>query len=366
VSHSKERKEKACLNCGAATYGRYCHICGQENIETKESFWHLVTHFIEDVTHFDGKFFSTLKYLLFRPGFLTTEYLRGKRASYLHPIRMYVFTSAMFFISFFFVFHPEEIIKESNKELENLSAAEIKEQLIADKALKEKSINSLGLKAAQKEQIQKKIELINNDLDSLAKDTTRLKERLHYFTEQKNNFIDLGNYRSVKEYDSIQNTIPNAQKRNWLTHSIERKAAKLNEKYPNEASSRLIEVFFHKLPQILFISLPLFAAILHLLYIRRKKYYVEHGIFSIHLYIATFILMLLMIISNSTLPEKIDSWIKTILSISIFIYLYKAMRNFYQQSRIKTLLKLFLLNFIMFFVVVILFVSFFLLSFFTI
>ena len=100
MSHLHERKEKICLNCKSVIYGRFCHVCGQENIEPKETFWGLLTHFVYDVTHFDGKFFDTTKYLLFRPGFLALEYLRGRRASYLNPIRMYVFTSAFFFIIF--------------------------------------------------------------------------------------------------------------------------------------------------------------------------------------------------------------------------------------------------------------------------
>ena len=79
----------------------YCHICGQENVEPKESVWHLVTHYFNDITHFDGKFFSTLKLLLLRPGFLPAEYVRGRRASYLNPIRMYIFTSFLFFLIFF-------------------------------------------------------------------------------------------------------------------------------------------------------------------------------------------------------------------------------------------------------------------------
>ena len=58
--------------------GRYCHVCGQENVEPKESFWHLLTHFFNDITHFDGKFFITLKDLLFKPGFLSKEYMIGQ------------------------------------------------------------------------------------------------------------------------------------------------------------------------------------------------------------------------------------------------------------------------------------------------
>ena len=81
--------------------GRYCHVCGQENTVPREGFGGLVLHFFYDITHFDGKFFQSLKYLLFKPGFLSKEYVRGRRASYLHPVRMYVFTSAIFFLVFF-------------------------------------------------------------------------------------------------------------------------------------------------------------------------------------------------------------------------------------------------------------------------
>ena len=112
MSHLKERKEKICLNCNAAIYGRYCHVCGQENLEPQESFWHLVTHFLFDLIHFDGKFFITLKYLLFKPGFLAEEHSKGRRASYLHPIRFYIFTSAFFFLIMFSFYGQEHETKK--------------------------------------------------------------------------------------------------------------------------------------------------------------------------------------------------------------------------------------------------------------
>ncbi len=101
MSHLPQRKEKNCLNCGTTVIGKYCHVCGQENIEPKESVWHLISHFFNDITHFDGKFFTSLKDLVFRPGFLSKEYMNGKRVSYLNPIRMYLFTSFVFFLIFF-------------------------------------------------------------------------------------------------------------------------------------------------------------------------------------------------------------------------------------------------------------------------
>ena len=101
MSKTKERAEKICLNCNTELYDRYCHKCGQENIEPKQSFWHFVSHFFYDITHFDGKFFSTLKYLIWKPGFLSSEYIKGRRRSYLDPIRMYVFSASLFFLIFF-------------------------------------------------------------------------------------------------------------------------------------------------------------------------------------------------------------------------------------------------------------------------
>ena len=106
MSHRPERKEKNCLNCGTTVIGRYCHVCGQENHPTSQSVWGFITHFVSDIFHFDGKFFSTLRQLLFRPGKIPREYVEGKRTRYLDPVKMYLFTSAFFFLIFFTVANP--------------------------------------------------------------------------------------------------------------------------------------------------------------------------------------------------------------------------------------------------------------------
>jgi len=95
------RTENNCLNCGATLQGKFCHVCGQENLQIKESFGHLMNHAISDYFHFDEQFFNTLKPLLFQPGKLTTEYMAGKRMSYLHPVKMYIFISLIFFVLLF-------------------------------------------------------------------------------------------------------------------------------------------------------------------------------------------------------------------------------------------------------------------------
>ncbi len=101
MSRHHLRHDKNCLNCGFPVEERFCSRCGQENLEPKESVGHLVGHFFADLTHFDSKLFVTLKDLIIRPGFLTREYVAGRRVAYLNPIRMYVFISAIFFVALF-------------------------------------------------------------------------------------------------------------------------------------------------------------------------------------------------------------------------------------------------------------------------
>ena len=98
MSSVKLRKEKDCLNCGHVVEEHFCPHCGQENIVTKEDAFHMVTHAIADYFHFEHKFFGTIKPLLFKPGQLTKEYVAGKRMSSIHPIRLYIFISIVFFL----------------------------------------------------------------------------------------------------------------------------------------------------------------------------------------------------------------------------------------------------------------------------
>jgi len=61
----------------------------------------MMVHAVADYFHFEHKFFGTIKPLVFKPGKLTVEYVAGKRASFLHPIKLYIFISIVFFIVIF-------------------------------------------------------------------------------------------------------------------------------------------------------------------------------------------------------------------------------------------------------------------------
>ncbi|NCI46564.1 DUF3667 domain-containing protein [Sediminibacterium soli] len=352
MSHLRERKEKSCLNCQATVHGRYCHVCGQENTEPHESFWHLVTHFVYDVTHFDGKFFSTLKYLLFRPGFLSHEYLKGRRASYLHPIRMYVFTSAFFFLVFFSMSKDGEMVKMTETQS---TAKELIERLEKKKTRTQEKLKKDSLNASQVQRYLAQLSNIDSDLVTIRKDTSA-REQLITFRDDFNFLGSESDFKTVKAYDSAQAALPVSDRAGFFERRFTRQNLHLREKYHDDSKEiwkAIVEKFKHLFPQMLFVSLPLFALALQLLYVRRKKfYYVNHVIYTIHLYCGTFILILIGILL-AWLMHRFHwdtDWLTGIFTLLGFFYWYKCMRGFYEQGRRKTILKYILVMFLSLFI----------------
>jgi hypothetical protein len=333
--------------------GRYCHICGQENVETKESVWHLITHFFQDITHFDGKFFTSLKYLIFKPGYLPAEYMQGRRASHLNPVRMYVFTSAVFFLIFFsiFKFNPESNIETTvNNGVTKASVSALKEM---DTATYKAFVDGL----------------VKNDSSMrFAYDTAKYFKYLDSTVKGGGNSIRFtpSNYKTLAEYDSA---LAHGKKHSWFSQMLVRRQFALNEKYKNDGKammSAVIDKLIHSIPQILFITLPLFALLLKLLYIRSKQfYYVNHAIFTLYLFIFVFIAMLVTFGLTKLADAFNWQWLNYVngaIAIAIFFYNYKAMRNFYQQRRAKTIIKYILLQLLNFIIAVIAFIAFFMVS----
>ncbi len=326
-------------------HGRYCHLCGQENIVPKESFGYLVKHFFYDITHFDGKFFETMKYLLIRPGFLTKEYGKGRRAGYLNPIKMYVFTSAFFFLIFFSFMNPGNLDVKSDFQINKKTFAEINEMDSVSFANFTAAINLADKKIARP---------MTRGEFGKYKDSL-IQNRGLMFTDKE--------YKTKKEYDSL--LALGVKKHNWVERQLIYKQIALNTKY-NSNKTQIINAFkdklLHTLPQLFFISLPFLALLLKSLYIRRKQfYYVNHGIFSIHLYIFLFIIFLVLF-GITRLNEELNlgvlNFITSLLIFGIFVYEYFALKNYYRQGWFKTFIKFLLLNTLFIIVLSILFIVF--------
>lgn len=344
MSSQPERSEKTCLNCHASLVGRFCHVCGQENVVTKQNFWSLVQHFIYDLFHFDGKFFETLRYLLFSPGRVPKEFIAGRRASFLQPIRMYLFTSAFFFLVFFSVGNYGFTLQKEL--LDNDDRKEFITQF-------ERYLNNYPSDSVL---IQSKLRILKDTMRPLFVD--ELFTGLPFPINGKL-------YREVSEYDSVQKSLPDSSKDDRIKKLFTRKLIAIHNERggdPTETGRAMISDFAHKFPYLLFVSLPFFAGILKLLYRRRRDlFYSDHAIFSIYHYIISFILLLFIYVL-----DQLNNWLNSILITIIviglmiwwWVYLFKSMRRFYEQSRLKTLLKFILLTFIGFLLMMVLFLIF--------
>ena len=87
-----------CANCGTPLQGPWCHRCGQEAHDPLTRFRGAVHEMFENVLHFDGRIWNTLLPLYTRPGFLTGEYLAGRRVRYVAPLKLMFFLAIIAFL----------------------------------------------------------------------------------------------------------------------------------------------------------------------------------------------------------------------------------------------------------------------------
>ena len=78
--------------------GPYCSSCGQKQVQQDLTLSEFLNETTQELTHLEGKVPTTLKVLLLQPGRLTQEFLAGRRARWLPPLRLYLICSLAYFV----------------------------------------------------------------------------------------------------------------------------------------------------------------------------------------------------------------------------------------------------------------------------
>lgn len=352
MSHNKIRKDKTCLNCNYVVENRFCPNCGQENIDTRKSFHHLFIHFFEDLTHYENAFWRTIKNLILKPSSLTKEYLSGKRMSYLAPVRLYIFIS---FVTFFLL----SVIPSSGEDEHEANVKHKTEKEIS------KDVNKAFIQEQQKiKDLEKKGVITKQYSDSLQKYIKESKEKEKDTTKRKGMTLFGNSYKSTAELDSIQKHCKPSEKLGDFEYWITRKVQKVQDKNTREElKEKFLENFAHNLPKALFVYMPLFALVLWVFQNKKRWYYFDHGIFTLH-YFSFLLLGLLIIkiehyligfITHYSFFNFIDVVLKTIAIVYMLYYFFPAHHRFYQEKRIISVIKGIVMFFInMFFIALIL------------
>jgi hypothetical protein len=322
MGHQKLRENKTCLNCNYVVENKFCPNCGQENTETRQSFHYLFTHFIEDLTHYDGSFWKTIKGLLFKPGYLTKTYLEGKRKKFVPPVKLYIFIS---FVTFFLptLLPGPSLIKFNEK------------------------------KDVEKQEVKTTKEEVNKESEKGLKE-------MNDEVEEELSGIDLPNRPRIKnltQLDSIQKNSQKAEKLSDFEYNATKKIIKiLKSKNRAELWNKAMESFVHTLPKVLFLYMPIFAFFLWLMHDKKKWYYFDSGVFTLHYF--SFLLLVITI-------GMLFNWIMDLIPYGsifsnlynlaamfyMFFYFFRAHSNFFGEHKAISRIKGFVLFFINMFLI---------------
>jgi hypothetical protein len=271
-----------CANCHATLAGEYCNACGQRHEPHVHTLAHFAAEALESISHADSRLWRTLWYLLSRPGFLTREFFAGRRVSYLPPFRLYLVISVLFFLVAG-VPKDAEILRVEPEATPTAEASRAR-----------------GDVAFQ----------IDTD-----KDSNGVSEGVRDFCDQFKAPAPLGN--------SANNNL-RERCRTIAT----------------DGGRSLAASIVHNVPRAMFVFLPLIALFMKLLYWRPKRYYVEHLLFLVHNHALVF-LVLTAVVLIGRIPHvgAYVGWLWFVAIVYMVWYVFRGMRNYYQQGRARTTMK---------------------------
>lgn len=284
-----------CANCGDDTPGRYCRSCGQARRVVTVSLREMVVDFLDDQLTLNSALPRTVALLLFHPGYLTQEYLRGRIARYIRPLRLYLASSLVFFLTLTLNADVRRLGEQLDREAVGV-ADSVRAAAAADTVM---SVNARGARIG----VTRSTGGGGGKIFSAGiSDTTRVAPWLRP-----------------------------------LAHRAIEQEKRLNGMSRGEAIRRLVVGMESNAPKAVFLLLPVFALILKLLYARRGRLYVEHFVFALHVHAFAFVLFTLMFVTPG-------AWVTSLLALWFLVYLFLAMKRIYRQSVSKTAVKYLLLG----------------------
>lgn len=281
-----------CLNCDAAVIGNYCAQCGQSGNVHLLTMQEVSRDFVHSVLHLDGRVWQTLRTLILRPGGLTREYIAGRRARYLPPFRLYLVISILFFALSALL--PGAPLIQANDSGEKVFAP-----IVIDPTGKA----GTGMDAPPQEAI-----------DELPPEEQRKAEPCS---------VDVPTVFGVSWNEP-------------LTRACQHIRA--------DGGAQLAERFAATAPKLMFLFLPLMAAVALLFYWRPRRLYAEHLVLFVHNHAFTFLLITVVQVLSAITLLKVPfigllGFVNFLLFLYLFYYVFRSMRLVYGEGRVRTAFK---------------------------
>ena len=378
---------ETCPNCGSGRTARYCSHCGQNDRDYMRGLWSVASEFFREAFQLDSRLLRTLTSLLFKPGHLSSEFTRNRRASYTSPVRLYLFTSFLFFLV---------LSISAGGWLSNLdpSDADLRMDVGADPAASDSALAvadsvleavdstlagrglpaGLGvgalldsvLAAAREPTTEARTDSVpadgsREDLASTPATAAPARTRASEEPDERGvQAVDSAGLEAFKarlqpEHARKVDDILGRSEASVAKQVVRGLAASAD---PDESASGvsgwlvrygrgLVIDLFHdpeaflqqaigNLPVAMFFLLPVFALILALCHLRMKKFFVEHLVFGMHIHTFVFLMLAAALLVPDEAP---GNWLKLFFVVVCPFYVLLAMRRFYGERWGWTLVK---------------------------
>jgi hypothetical protein len=361
----KPEKEPAplthCENCRTELRGHYCSKCGQAAVDYHRSFRHVIVDVLDSFLNWDSKFIRSIGLLLWRPGWLTNQFLEGRRVRFLHPLRLYLLVSIVFFLC-------AKLIPMSNThttKAEDLSpeARAHLEENMAELPAKQKDLPFFAFTSDEKgpsvplapstpaetkaplDQKEPAVPPATLGPDATAKEasvpqtTATPSESDALIDEIKN---EVAAEKKKEPEPQIQfggnKDGPKTPFQIWMMQRIKDRMGEHGTK-----AKLFLETLRSNLSTMMLFCVPLFAFILKILYIRQKRFYIEHLVYALNIhaffYIASILVVLISIGLNSWIPVPLQVLLTIFLSLLVFVQIFLSIRRVYRQGWFMTMFK---------------------------
>ena len=398
-----------CGNCGSPLLGQYCYACGQPVTGMVRHFSTIVGDFTDTVLNWDARLPRTLWPLLVRPGFLTREYFAGRRVRYVSPVRLFVTLAIVTFffaqlmlsfgdgvnlvaddkpadVSFSQVQTVDEVIRQRDEALADLAQARSGDNadvpgLGAGLGIAEKAIRNSAdarIRVLQRRESKDAASSTSSthgtgddaaghapagdaptvptpgrdDGGAAADDVAGAGADAAVDGDDDDSEISFNG----KPWDAETNPLavswwPDFANR-WLNAQVGR--AKTNIVRLRTDQEFMKDSFLGAVPSTLFVMLPLFALMLMVLYVFKRRLYMEHLLVALHshafLCLALLLVLLTMGLQRWLAPDPgvlrtLFGWIEGLLWAWMPLYLLLMQKRVYGQGWTMTLLKYSVLGF---------------------
>jgi hypothetical protein len=342
-----------CENCDQELRGHYCSNCGQPAVNYHRSFRHVVVDALDSFLNWDSKFLRSFGLLLWRPGWLTNQFIEGRRVRFVHPVRIYLIASIVFFLCARLV--PIADTNSTKREDMTPEARATFDEKMA-KLRKMKKEDSLFTITGDEERENQSAATATPSATAVPStsaqepaappptpapppapsiSSSELEAAIGEITqeapgEKKNN-------RPHVQFGRDKNR-PRTPTEQWIDERIKNQLGEDGAK-----AKAFIQKLRNNLPTMMLVCIPLFAFILKILYLRQKRLYIEHLVYALNIhaffYLAVILVVFISIGLDRLVPGTPQVLLTLLLSLLVFVQIFVSIRRVYRQSWFMSLFK---------------------------